>query len=100
MKKISNRRKLVSDSLKEIGWNVRAGRLAPFVWTKVPPWATSLGFARKVFARTGVLTRPGTDFGENGEGYLRISLTAPDDKIAMAMEHISEKRSMFRKRGG
>jgi len=96
---ISERRNLLVNGLKEIGWNVRAGRLAPFVWAKVPPWATSVGFARKMFVRTGVWTRPGTDFGENGEGRLRISLTASNTIISRALENISEKRSMFRKKG-
>jgi len=96
---ISERRSLLVNGLKEIGWNVRAGRLAPFVWAKVPPWATSVGFARKMFVRTGVWTRPGTDFGENGEGRLRISLTASNTIISRALENISEKRSMFRKKG-
>ena len=98
--KIGQRRKVLVDGLKEMGWQVRAGRLAPFIWAKAPAWATSAGFARKLFLRTGVRTRPGTDFGENGEGYLRFSLTMPLDKITRALENIRNKPSMYRKRGG
>jgi len=95
---ISDKRKLLSDGLKKIGWTVRSGRSAPFIWAKVPPWATSVGFARKMFNRTGVRTRPGSDFGEYGEGYLRLSLTCSKEKIKLALENISDKRSMLRKK--
>ena len=98
--RIAARRKVLGDGLKKIGWQVRTGRSAPFIWAKAPVWATAAGFARKLFMRTGVRARPGTDFGENGEGYLRFSLTAPDDKIARALENIQNKPSMYRKRGG
>jgi aspartate/methionine/tyrosine aminotransferase len=98
--RIAQRRKILTDGLKEIGWQVRTGRLTPFIWAKAPAWATSAGFARKLFLRTGVRTRPGTDFGENGEGYMRFSLTVPIEKITKALENISDKPSMYRKRGG
>jgi len=97
--RIASRRKILADGLKEIGWQIRAGRLAPYIWAKAPGWATSAGFARKLFMRTGVRTRPGTDFGENGEGYLRFSLTANDDKISSALANIKNKPSMYRKKG-
>lgn len=96
---ITERRRLLVDGLKQIGWNVRTGRQTPFIWAKTPAWTTSAGFTRKLFANTGVWARPGTDFGENGEGYLRFSLTAPKDIISRALDKICEKPSMLRKRG-
>ncbi len=98
--KINNRRKVLSDGLKEIGWQVRNSRLAPYIWVKFPAKATSAGFARKLFLKTGVRTRPGTDFGENGEGYLRFSLSVSDDKIEKALKSIQEKHTLHGKRGG
>jgi len=99
-KKISLRRGILADGLKEIGWKVRSGRLGPFIWAKTPTWATSVGFTRKLFIRTGVRARPGMDFGENGEGYLRLSLTTSNQQISKALENIRAKQSMYRKRGG
>jgi len=97
--KISHRRNLLADGLKEIGWKVKSGRVAPYFWAKTPAWATSAGFTRKLFLRTGVKARPGSDFGENGEGYIRFSLTSPNDKILTALENIRNKPSLYRKRG-
>jgi len=99
LKKISARRAILADGLKEIGWKVRSGRLGPFIWARTPTWATSVGFTRKLFLRTGVRARPGTDFGENGEGYLRFSLTSSNQQISKALENIRDKQSMYRKRG-
>jgi LL-diaminopimelate aminotransferase len=96
---ISQRRHILVDGLKEIGWKIRAGRLTPFIWVKIPVWATSAGFARKLFMQTGIRARAGTDFGENGEGYIRLSLTLPKDKLAQALAKIREKPSMLRNRG-
>ncbi len=98
--RITARRKLLTDGLKEIGWKIKPSRLTPFIWVKTPPWATSVGFARKIFANTGVRARPGTDFGENGEGHLRLSLTTSEEKISKALENIRKNPTMFQKRGG
>ncbi|MCP4583020.1 MAG: aminotransferase class I/II-fold pyridoxal phosphate-dependent enzyme [candidate division Zixibacteria bacterium] len=98
--KINHRRNLLADGLKEIGWKVKSGRMAPYIWAKTPAWATSTGFTRKLFLRTGVKARPGSDFGEHGEGYLRFSLTTSNEKISMALENIRNKPSLYRKRGG
>jgi len=100
MARIENRRRLLADGLKEIGWQVRAGRLVPFIWANVPPRVTSAGFARKMFLSTGVRVRPGSDFGGNGEGYLRFSLTVPETEIATALQNIRNKSSMYRRTKG
>lgn len=98
--RITARRKLLTDGLKGIGWNIKPSRLTPFIWAKTPSWATSVGFVRKIFARTGVRVRPGTDFGENGEGHLRLSLTNDEKKILKALENIRKNPAMYQKRGG
>ncbi|RLE36236.1 pyridoxal phosphate-dependent aminotransferase, partial [Candidatus Acetothermia bacterium] len=48
----------------------------------------SEGFATKLLNEAGVSVAPGSFFGEGGEGYVRISLTAPNDRIAEAMDRL------------
>jgi len=50
-------------------------RNGPFYWAKLPGRKQSRRFARQLFLRSGLISAPGIAFGENGEGYLRFSLT-------------------------
>jgi LL-diaminopimelate aminotransferase len=50
----------------------------------VPAGETSSGFSRRILETCDVVVTPGTGFGPGGEGWFRISLTAPDDRIATA----------------
>jgi LL-diaminopimelate aminotransferase len=96
--KISERRRILGDGLRELGWKIRAARQGPFIWAKIPSRATSVGFARKMFIRTGVRARAGSDFGEHGEGYLRLSLTADIGILEKALENIRKDAGMHQKR--
>lgn len=52
-----------------------------FVWAKVPEGYTSQGFAEKMLDEAGIIITPGTAFGQNGEGYFRISLSVPIERL-------------------
>jgi LL-diaminopimelate aminotransferase len=54
----------------------------------VPKGFTSQEFVKKLMLETGVAVTPGTGFGPDGEGYFRISVTAPDPEIIEAGERI------------
>lgn len=96
--KIAEKRKLVGDKLKEMGWIIRTARHGPFIWAAIPSRATAVGFARKIFIRSGVRVRAGSDFGEQGEGYLRLSLTVDMAKLETALENIGKNASMYQRR--
>jgi LL-diaminopimelate aminotransferase len=97
-KRIAERRRLVGDKLKEMGWTIRTARHGPFIWAGIPSRATAVGFSRKMFIRSGVRARAGSDFGEQGEGYLRLSLTVDIDKLETALENIGKNASMYQRR--
>lgn len=96
--KIAEKRRLVGDRLKEMGWVVRTARHGPFIWAGIPLRTTAVGFARKMFIRSGVRARAGSDFGEQGEGYLRLSLTVDMAKLETALENMSKHASMYQRR--
>ncbi len=77
--------------LRDLGWKLHRPKATPFIWSLVPGRYTSLGFSRRLFRRTGILVTAGSGFGEGGEGYVRISLTVPDDRLQLALERIKEQ---------
>src|SRR5690606_419591 len=82
------RRDLMVDALRQAGLEVEAPRGSLYIWAPVPPGYTSSAFAEAVLEKTGVVIPPGTGYGSYGEGYFRISLTAPDDRLAEAARRL------------
>ncbi len=72
---ISERINLLSDGLYRLGWRLRRPVSTPFLWLHTPGRYTSRGFSYALFRRARVLVVPGSSYGEEGEGFLRISLT-------------------------
>jgi LL-diaminopimelate aminotransferase len=86
----SRRRDLVVDALREIGVEVSAPKGTIYVWAPVPAGHTSTSFAEKVLEEAAVVVSPGSMYGPSGEGFFRIALTAPDDRIEEAVERMRE----------
>jgi LL-diaminopimelate aminotransferase len=61
-------------------------RSGPFYWAKLPGRRQSRRFCRLLYLRCGILAVPGIAFGENGEGYIRFSLTGRPDTYQMALD--------------
>lgn len=61
-------------------------RVGPFYWAKLPGRKQSRRFCRVMYLKGGILAIPGVAFGENGEGYIRISLTGPEENYRKALE--------------
>ena len=45
---------------------------------------------RNVLERAGVVISPGGAYGPNGEGFFRISLTTPEDRLLEALQRLRE----------
>ena len=71
-------------SLSNVKYDPKAGF---FVWIPTPPGYTSMEFSQALLEQAGVLVIPGVGYGENGEGYVRMSLTINGDK---AGERVTE----------
>jgi LL-diaminopimelate aminotransferase len=86
----ARRRDLVIDALREIGVAVDAPKGTIYVWAPVPEGHTSTSFAELVLEQAAVVVSPGSMYGPSGEGFFRIALTAPDERIAEAVERMRE----------
>jgi LL-diaminopimelate aminotransferase len=71
-----------------LGWNVTPPRATFYVWAPVPKGYDSISFASHVLDQVGVNITPGVGFGAHGEGYFRLSVTAPDRRLDEALERL------------
>jgi LL-diaminopimelate aminotransferase len=86
----TRRRDLVVGALRDIGVDVQAPRGTIYVWAPVPEGHTSVSFSELVLEQAAVVVSPGSMYGPSGEGFFRISLTTPDERIAEAVERMRE----------
>jgi LL-diaminopimelate aminotransferase len=82
------RRDLVCDALAEIGVDVTPPKGTIYVWAPVPEGHTSASYCEMVLEESGVVVSPGGSYGANGEGFFRISLTVPDERLVEAVERL------------
>ncbi len=87
------RRDLVVDMLNNIGLEAKSPKASLYVWAKVPEGYTSADFAADLLEQVGVVVTPGTGYGRNGEGYVRLSLTIPDAGLVKGLSRIAGWRS-------
>ncbi|HEY7283006.1 MAG TPA: LL-diaminopimelate aminotransferase [Actinomycetota bacterium] len=83
------RRDLVVGTLNRLGWDLEPPLGSIYVWLPTPGGETSAEFADLLLDRAGVVVAPGLGYGSNGEGYVRVSLTVADDRLAEAMDRIA-----------
>jgi LL-diaminopimelate aminotransferase len=83
------RRDLVCDALADIGVQVRKPHATIYVWAPVPDgFESSAAYAEHVLEEAAVVISPGSIYGPAGEGWFRISLTTPDDRLLAAVERL------------
>jgi LL-diaminopimelate aminotransferase len=82
------RRDLVIDALHSIGIEVNAPKGSIYVWAPVPDGYTSASFCELMLEQANIVVSPGGSFGDRGEGFIRISLSTPDDRLIEAIGRI------------
>jgi LL-diaminopimelate aminotransferase len=82
------RRDRLVDAFRRLGLAVESPSAGLYVWSGVPRGMTSAEFSVQLLERTAVAVTPGTNFGRRGEGYVRVALTTPDDRLDEAIARI------------
>jgi LL-diaminopimelate aminotransferase len=83
------RRDVMIEALAEIGLEATPPRATPYIWARVPAGYTSARFSELVLEEANVVVSPGPSFGPSGEGFVRVSLTVPDDRLELAAGRIA-----------
>lgn len=84
----TGRRDVLLQALAHIGLPAPTPKATIYIWVPVPEGYTSTSFAEHVLDQAGVVVTPGNGYGLCGEGYVRISMTAPDERIREAVDRI------------
>lgn len=83
------RRDLMVSALEAIGLPSEPPRATPYIWIRVPEGQSSAAFTELILEEAGVVVSPGPSFGPSGEGFVRISLTVPDERLEEAANRIA-----------
>ena len=85
------RRDLVCEALTQAGVHVTPPKATIYVWAPVPDgFGSSAAYCEHVLEQAAVVISPGSAYGPNGEGFFRISLTTPDDRLLEAVERLRQ----------
>ena len=82
------RRDRVVQAVRRAGMEVDVPRASLYIWAKVPGGFTSAEFAQRLLEDLDVVVTPGSSYGRYGEGYIRLSLTTPDEQVEKGCQRI------------
>ena len=85
------RRDLLVEALRSVGMQADPPKGTIYLWVRVPEGYTSASFTQQVLEQADVVVTPGAAYGPSGEGYVRFSLTVPDERLEEAVRRIEER---------
>lgn len=84
------RRDAAVAAFSEAGFEVEVPRATMYLWIPVSTGERSIDFARRILKETGVVLFPGAGMGSGGEGYFRVALTVPAERLREAARRVAE----------
>jgi LL-diaminopimelate aminotransferase len=84
------RRDVLVSGLKSAGLDFDVPKATFYVWVCVPKGYTSSACTIHLLEKAGIVTTPGSGFGEEGEGYIRFALTVEKERLQEAVERIKK----------
>ncbi len=88
-KTYSSRKKIVLKIAKALDLQIADNQQGMFVWGKLPDNQDATIFVEKLLNEKHIFLAPGSIFGSNGDNYVRISLTQPEEVLRKALERIN-----------
>lgn len=85
------RRDLLINGLRSIGWKITPPKATYYVWAKIPKgFSNSMETAKAFLEKADIIVTPGLGFGEAGEGYVRMTLTRPKERLNEAVDRLKK----------
>lgn len=90
--KYQNKQKILLEGFKELGWdidNLNIPQATFYLWLPIPQrYKTSEAFTTDLLKVSGIVTVPGTAFGQYGEGYFRLSFVSSDEDLQLVIDRM------------
>jgi len=87
-----SRRDALCEGLARLGWEPNIPKAGMFVWQPIPePWRSrmsTMDFAMLLLEKGNVAVSPGSGFGPDGEGFLRMSLVENEERLRQAVRQM------------
>lgn len=81
------------EGFKKLGWPAEALNVPKatfYFWIPIPPRFKSCEeFSDQMLEKSGIVVVPGTAFGKNGEGYVRLSLVNPKEELQEVLDRMA-----------
>ncbi|WP_254565530.1 pyridoxal phosphate-dependent aminotransferase [Oscillatoria sp. HE19RPO] len=91
-----NRRDILIQGLQSLGWPISPPKATLYVWTPVPPGYSSAEFVTLLLEKCGIIVPPGNGYGAAGEGFFRIALTLPEERIMEGIHRMKDAGIRYR----
>jgi len=88
------RRDRLVAALNRIGLRAPSPMASLYLWARVPPGFTSASLTERLLQETGVVVTPGAAYGKAGEGYVRLSLTIPDEDLEEGISRLESWKGL------
>ncbi len=83
------RRDCFINGLRSIGWKITPPPATFYIWAKIPKtFNNSMEAAKAFLDKADIIATPGLGFGENGEGFIRMTITVSKDKLTEAVDRL------------
>ncbi|HZA25148.1 MAG TPA: LL-diaminopimelate aminotransferase [Dehalococcoidia bacterium] len=86
------RRDRVISALTRMGLEVAIPKSSLYIWPRIPEGFTSAEFAARLLEEIDIVVTPGSSYGKYGEGYIRLSLTTPDEQVEKGCQRLENWR--------
>lgn len=80
--------RLLTDALDRLGVWYTGGTNSPYLWLRCPNGETSWECFQRLLAQANIVGTPGSGFGENGEGYFRLTAFGSREDTAEAARRL------------
>ena len=92
VKVYQRRRDRVVEALTKLGLRAPSPKASLYIWAAVPEGYTSAEFAARLLEDVDIVVTPGSSYGTYGEGYIRLSLTTPDERVETGCRRLESWR--------